>query len=120
MEKGTMELIASVQTITEVKKKIQRGILQRDAIWPLIFVVAVIQLNHVPKKRTQEKINCIMYMDDINLFAKKKKKRTSTWDSDTNNKNIQPGYNNGIWHWKMWHAPNKKWGRRNHERIIRI
>ena len=27
-------------------------------------------------------------------------------DSDTNNQNKQPGYTNGIWHWKISHAHN--------------
>ena len=33
-------------------------------------------------------------MDDIKVFAKKMKR---TGDLDTNNKNILPGYGNGIW-----------------------
>ena len=36
--------------------------------------------------------------------------------SDTNNKNIQPGYWDGIWHRKMWHAHNKKWEKTNNGR----
>ena len=36
-------------------------------------------------------------MDDIKLFAKKCKR---IGDYDTDNKNIQPGYRNGIWHRK--------------------
>ena len=33
--------------------------------------------------------------------------------SDTNNKNIQPRYRNGIWHRKMCHAYNENWIKRN-------
>ena len=36
-------------------------------------------------------------MDDIKLFAKKGKKNG---DTNTNKKNIQPGYRNRIWHRK--------------------
>ena len=36
-----------------------------------------------------------------------------TRDPDTNNKNIQPEYRNGIWHWKMCLAHNEKWEKRN-------
>ena len=43
------------------------------------------------------------------------KKWKSTWNPDTNYKNIQLGYRNGIWHWKMWHANNEKWGRKKKE-----
>ena len=33
-------------------------------------------------------------------------------DSDTSNKNIQPGYRNGIWYRKMWPDSNEKRQRR--------
>ena len=45
-------------------------------------------------------------MDDIKVFAKKKQE---TGDPDTNNKNIQPRYRNGIWHRKMYHTDKEKW-----------
>ena len=37
-------------------------------------------------------------------------------DSDTINKNIRPGYRNGIWHRKMCHAHNENWKKRNNGR----
>ena len=37
-----------------------------------------------------------MYMDNIKLFAQNEKEL----ETDTNNKNIWPGYRNGIWHKK--------------------
>ena len=40
--------------------------------------------------KSQENINSLMYMKVISLFAKKE------LETDTNNKNIQPGYKNGI------------------------
>ena len=61
--------------------KIQRGIVQGDALSPLLFLVAMMPLNHVLKKYTpgykltksQEKIYHQMYMDDIKLLAKNEK-----------------------------------------------
>ena len=35
---------------------------------------------------------------------------------DTSNKNIQLGYRNRIWYWKMCHADNEKWEKRNNRR----
>ena len=34
-------------------------------------------------------------------------------ETDTNNKNILPGYRNGIWHRKMGYANNEKWEKTN-------
>ena len=48
-------------------------------------------------------------MDDI---KRKKKKELGT----TNNKNIQSGYRNGIWHRKMCYAGHEKWKKRNYWR----
>ena len=64
-----------------VETKIQRGIFQRDALSPLRFTIAMMPLNHILRKctagyklsRSQEKINHLMYMDDIKLLAKNKK-----------------------------------------------
>ena len=58
--------------------KIQRGIFQGDALSPLLFIIAMMPLNHILRKctagyklsRSQEKINHLMYMDDIKLLAK--------------------------------------------------
>ena len=63
------------------KTKIQRGIFQGDALLPLVFIIAMMPLNHILKNctagyklgRSQEKVHQLMYMDDIKLFAKMKK-----------------------------------------------
>ena len=39
-------------------------------------------------------------MFDINLFSKKEKEL----NTERNNKNLQPGYRNGIWHREMCHT----------------
>ena len=67
-------------------------------------------LNHIIRKctvgyklsKSQEKINQLMYMDDIKLFAKNEK-RTGKEHAISH---IQWS---GIWHRKMRHARNKKW-----------
>ena len=61
--------------------KIQRGTFQGDALSPLLFRIAMIPLNRILRKctagykfsRSQEKVNHLMYMDDIKLFAKSEK-----------------------------------------------
>ena len=63
------------------EEKSQRGIFQGDAISPFLFRIAMIQLNHILRKclagyklsKSQEKINHLIYMDDITLYAKKEK-----------------------------------------------
>ena len=74
-----MELTAGGKILAEAK--IQRGIFQGDALSPLQFMFAMIPLNPILRKctsgyklsRSQEKINHLMYMDDIKLFAKNEK-----------------------------------------------
>ena len=58
--------------------KIQGGIFQEDTLSPLLFIIAMMPLNHIFRKCTgwykphklQENINHLMYMEDIKLFAK--------------------------------------------------
>ena len=74
-----LELTAGGISLAETK--IQRGIFQGDVLSPLLFIITLIPLNHILRKctvgyklsRSQEKINHLMYMDDIKLFAKKEK-----------------------------------------------
>ena len=97
--KKTMKTWKVVLTAGEkilAETKIQSGIFQGDALAPLLFVITMMQLNHILKKctagyklsKSQEKINHLMYRDGLKLFAKKKKgKRTG--NSNTRSKNIQ-------------------------------
>ena len=76
MKNGRVELTAGGKSLAETK--IQRGIFQGDALAPLLFIIAMMPLNHILRKcraryklcRSQGKINHLMYMDDIKLFAK--------------------------------------------------
>ena len=79
MKTWIVELTAEGRSLAEVK--IQRGIFPGDALLPLVFVIAMMPLNHILKKcragyklsKSQETINHMMYMDDIKLFVKNKK-----------------------------------------------
>ena len=72
-----VELTAGGRNLTETK--IRRCIFQGDALSPLLFIIAMMSFNHILRKctagyklrRSQEKINHLMYMDDIKLFSKK-------------------------------------------------
>ena len=63
------------------KAKIQRIIFQRDPLSPLLFIIAMMPLNHILRKcsagyklsRSQKKITQLMFIDDIKLFAKNEK-----------------------------------------------
>ena len=74
-----VELTARRRSLADAS--IQRGIFRGDALSPLLFIIAMMPFNHILRKctavyklsRTQEKINHLMYMDDIKLFAKNEK-----------------------------------------------
>ena len=76
MKTWRVDLTAGGRSIAETK--IQRGIFQGVALSPLLFIIAMMPLNHILRKctagyklgRSQEKINHLIYMDDIKLFAK--------------------------------------------------
>ena len=80
MHTWRVELTAGGRSLAETK--IQRGIFQGDALLPLLFIIDMMPLNHILRKctagyklsRSQKKINYLMYMDDIKLFAKNEKK----------------------------------------------
>ena len=79
MKTWRVDLTAGGRSIAETK--IQRGIFQGDALSSLLFIIAMMPLNHILRKcaagyklnRSQEKINHLMYMDDIKLFTKNEK-----------------------------------------------
>ena len=80
MKNWRVELTAGGNSLAKIK--IQRGIFQGDALSPLLFIIVRISLNYILRKctawyklsRSQEKINHLMYLDIINLFAKSEKK----------------------------------------------
>ena len=79
MKNWRVEQTAGRQNLAEVK--IQRGIFLGDALLQLPFVIAMMSLNQILGKctggyklhKSQEKINHLMYMDDMKLFVKKEK-----------------------------------------------
>ena len=76
MHTWRVDLTAGGRSIAEAK--IQRSIFQGDVLSLVLFIIAMMPLNHILRKCTagyklsisQEKINHLMYMDDIKLFAK--------------------------------------------------
>ena len=79
MKTCRMELAAGGRSLAEIK--IQWGNSQGDALSPLLFIIAIMPRNHILRKctarykisRSQEKINHLMYIDDIKLFTKNEK-----------------------------------------------
>ena len=79
MKTWRVELIAGKKSLVEAR--IQRVIFQGDALSPLLFVIAMMSLNYIFRKcsagyklsKLQEKINHLMYMDGIKMFAKNEK-----------------------------------------------
>ena len=79
MKTWKVELTAGGRALAEIN--IQRGIFQGEALSPLLFIIAMVPLNHILRKctaeyklsRSQENISHLMYMEDIKLSAKKEK-----------------------------------------------
>ena len=79
MKTWRVELTAGGRGLAE--GKIPRGIFQGDVLSPLLFIIAMMPLNHILRKctvgyklnRSQEKIHHLMSMDEIKLFAKNEK-----------------------------------------------
>ena len=95
------------------KPKIQRGIFLGDALSPLLFVIAMLPLNHILRKSTcgyklsksQKKIN------NLNVHGRHQticQKRKRIGNPNKSSENIQSGHSNGIWQRKMCHAINEK------------
>ena len=84
MKTWWVESIAGGRNLAE--EKIQRGIFQVHALSQLLFIIAMMPLNYLLRKctagyklsRSQEKINHLMYMDDVKLFVKKWKRTGNT------------------------------------------
>ena len=76
MKQWNTELISVNQRLGNVR--IRRGIFQGDSLSPLLFVLAVIPLTLMLNKtkifylskRRSEKINHLLFMDDLKPFAK--------------------------------------------------
>ena len=79
MKTWKVELTIGWRSLSEAK--VQRAIIQGDALSPLLFIIAMVLLNHILRKctaryklsKSQEKISHLMYIDDIKLFAQNEK-----------------------------------------------
>ena len=75
MKNGRVELKEGGKSYAEVKTK--RGIFPGDALSPLLFVIPMTLLHHIPRKctgkykftKSSERIIILMYIDHIKLFA---------------------------------------------------
>ena len=84
MENSKVELTVGGQSLVEVT--ILRGIFLQDSLQPLLFIIAMTPFNNVHGNtgsykftKPQEKINHLMYVDDITVFViKEKELRTRT------------------------------------------
>ena len=80
----------------------------------ITFVIAMMPPNHILRKftggynlsKSQEKINRLIYKDDINLFAKNEKRIGNSY---TDSEMIPSGHRDGTWNWKMCRACCEKW-----------
>ena len=94
MKNCRAELTAGGKSLAEVK--IQGGIFLGDVLSLLLFEMAMMSLNHILRKctggnklsKSPEKINHLLYMDNIKLFVKNEKE-LETWTQAV--KNIQSG-----------------------------
>ena len=113
MKNWRVDLTAGGRSLAETKE-IQRGIFRGDALSPLLFIIAMMPLNHILRKctagyklsRSQEKINHLMYMNDIKLFAKNEKELETRIHTV---RIYSQDIGDGIWHRKMRSARHEKW-----------
>ena len=84
MNTWRIKLAAEGRSLAETK--IQRSIFQGDALSLLLFIITMMPLNNILRKctggyklcRWQKKINHLIYMNDIKLFAKNEKNKQKT------------------------------------------
>ena len=92
------------KSLAEVK--FQGGIFQGDVLSPLLFVIAMMPLNHISgNAQADTKINRAMYKDGIKLFAINKKKGNTIISYEA----TQWIHRDGIWRRKMCLPNNESW-----------
>ena len=110
MKTWRVELLAGGRTLAEAN--IQRGIFQGDALSPLLFIIAMMPLNHILRKCTAEyklsiskEKNQSPNVRHQTIYKKMKKNWKLLY---TQLEYIQSGHRNGIWHRKICYASNEK------------
>ena len=105
MKQWNTELTAGNQRLGNVK--IRRGISQGDSLFPRLFVLVMIPLTLVLRqtkascevKKGGKKINHLLFMGDLKLFAKNEDQIDSLVNT------VRPffrGHQNGVWVTKVW------------------
>ena len=112
MKTWKVELTNGGRSLAEAN--VQRGIFQGDAQSSLLFIITIIPVKHILRECTagyklcesKEKINRLMYMDDIKLFSKNEKE-LETLIQAVRIYSQDIGMEFGIE--KMCHSCNEKW-----------
>ena len=110
MDTWRTELTSCGENIGEVR--IRRGIFQGDSLSPLLFVVALIQMTLTLRKarfayefQNGEKINHLLFMDDLKLYAKSERGLDSLVQTVHV---LSSDIGNGVWGKEMCYACDKR------------
>ena len=112
MKTCRMKWIAGGRGLAEAK--IHRGIFLGDVLSPLLFLIAIMPLNHILRKCTAGyKLSRSQVKNQSPNVHGWHQTICKRWEiianSNTRSQTIESGDRNGIWHGKMCQASNEKW-----------